>query len=101
MEGKKLLNSALGMMLLVTMMLSSMGSITAIACPSNGNGCKDCIVEQIRYSCPSCVPLIRCMARCLWGGAARSTCISRCDGGKPTLSDCKKCMSRCKCSCVA
>ncbi|TYI04335.1 hypothetical protein ES332_A10G010000v1 [Gossypium tomentosum] len=85
MEGKKLLNSALGMMLLVMMMLSSMGSITAIACPSNGNGCKDCIVEQIRYT----------VARRV------STCISRCDGGKPTLSDCKKCMSRCKCSCVA
>ncbi|KAG4123948.1 hypothetical protein ERO13_D10G009100v2 [Gossypium hirsutum] len=98
MEGKKLLNSALGLMLLVMMMLSSMGSITAIA---YGNGCKDCIVEQVRYGCPSCVPLIRCMARCLWGVSARSSCISRCDGGKPTLSDCKKCMSRCKCSCVA
>ncbi|XP_022723215.1 uncharacterized protein LOC111280265 [Durio zibethinus] len=74
----------------------------ALACPSNGSGCKDCILDQMKYSCPSCVPLIRCMARCLWGGTSSSNCINRCDcnGGKPRLSDCRKCMSRCKCSCV-
>ncbi|XVE87688.1 hypothetical protein DITRI_Ditri19aG0007700 [Diplodiscus trichospermus] len=101
MEGEKLPTLSLGMMMLL-MLWSSMTS-PALACPSSGSGCKDCIVEQMKYGCPSCVPLIRCMARCLWGGTARSNCINRCDcnGGKPRLSDCKKCMSRCKCSCVA
>ncbi|KAK6269116.1 hypothetical protein QUC31_013276 [Theobroma cacao] len=100
MEGKKLPTLALALMMLL--MLCSMAS-PALACPSNGSGCKACILDQMKYGCPSCVPLIRCMARCLWGGTSRSKCISRCDcnGGKPRLSDCKKCMSRCKCSCVA
>ncbi|CAI0440091.1 unnamed protein product [Linum tenue] len=42
------------------------------------------------------------MARCLWGGAAKSRCAEKCDcgGGKPTLADCRGCMSRCKCSCL-
>ncbi|XVF75240.1 hypothetical protein PTKIN_Ptkin13bG0171500 [Pterospermum kingtungense] len=102
MEGKKLPTIALGMIMLL-LMLWSMTS-PAVACPSsNGSGCKDCILDQMKYGCPSCVPLLRCMARCLWGGASRSNCINRCDcnGGKPTLSSCKKCMSRCKCICVA
>ncbi|CAN1259999.1 hypothetical protein LINPERPRIM_LOCUS10297 [Linum perenne] len=39
----------------------------------------------------------------MWGGAAKLKCIEKCDcgGGKPTLSDCKACMSRCKCSCMS
>ncbi|KAJ4704026.1 TNFR/CD27/30/40/95 cysteine-rich region [Melia azedarach] len=77
----------------------------AVACgpAKDRSGCKDCIVDQMKYSCPSCVPLFHCMARCLWGGTARAKCIRKCDcdGGKPRLSDCKKCMARCKCSCVA
>ncbi|KAF9679365.1 hypothetical protein SADUNF_Sadunf06G0007400 [Salix dunnii] len=70
--------------------------------PSDGSGCKDCVLDQMKYGCPTCVPILHCMARCLWGGSPRSKCITRCDcdGGKPTLSECKKCMSRCKCSCV-
>ncbi|KAE8664446.1 hypothetical protein F3Y22_tig00112762pilonHSYRG00005 [Hibiscus syriacus] len=103
MEGRKQPTFALAIMLLL-MVLWSMSS-PAVACPlkGDGNGCKDCVVQQMSYGCPSCVPLIRCMTRCLWGGAARSDCMNRCDcnDGKPTLSDCKKCMSRCKCSCVA
>ncbi|KDP37778.1 hypothetical protein JCGZ_06457 [Jatropha curcas] len=75
------------------------------ACPPQGtaSACKDCVVDQMKYKCQSCIPILRCMARCLWNGASRSKCINRCDcnGCKPTLSDCKKCMSRCKCSCVA
>ncbi|XVF27996.1 hypothetical protein REPUB_Repub14bG0157700 [Reevesia pubescens] len=100
MGGKKLPTLALGMMMLLMLWLMIS---PALACPSNGSGCKDCILDQMKYGCPSCVPLIRCMARCLWGGTSRSKCINRCDcnGGKPRLSDCKKCMSRCKCSCVA
>ncbi|XP_038711508.1 uncharacterized protein LOC120005765 [Tripterygium wilfordii] len=75
----------------------------AVACPPDRSQCKDCIVDQFKYGCPKCVPVLRCMARCLWGGTSKGNCVKRCDcnGGKPTLSDCKKCMSRCKCSCVA
>lgn len=75
----------------------------AMACQPNGGECKVCIVEQLKFGCPSCVPVIRCMARCLWGGRSRSVCVNRCDcnGGSPKLSDCKKCLSRCKCSCVS
>ncbi|CAN0910323.1 hypothetical protein LINGRAHAP2_LOCUS26229 [Linum grandiflorum] len=38
----------------------------------------------------------------MWGGAAPLKCVGKCDcgGGKPTISDCKACMSRCKCSCM-
>ncbi|GMI93272.1 hypothetical protein HRI_002996500 [Hibiscus trionum] len=103
MEGGKQPTFAPAMVLLLVVIWSM--SSPALACPSkgDGNGCKDCVVEQMSYGCPSCVPLIRCMARCLWGGAARSDCMNRCEcnDGKPTLSDCKKCLSRCKCSCVA
>ncbi|CAK7345086.1 unnamed protein product [Dovyalis caffra] len=71
--------------------------------PPGGSGCKDCVLDQMKYSCPNCVPILHCVARCLWGGSLIPKCTKRCDcdGGKPTLSDCKKCMSRCKCSCVA
>ncbi|KAK9089799.1 hypothetical protein Scep_028881 [Stephania cephalantha] len=66
------------------------------------NGCKDCISEQMKYDCPSCVPILRCAARCLWSGSSQAKCVKKCDcgGGKPRLLDCKKCMVRCKCSCT-
>ncbi|XP_059437039.1 uncharacterized protein LOC132170163 [Corylus avellana] len=75
----------------------------AQACQANGGECRVCIVDQLKFGCPSCVPAIRCMAGCLWGGRPRSVCVKRCDcyGGSPKLSDCKKCLSRCKCSCAA
>ncbi|CAN0890781.1 hypothetical protein LINGRAHAP2_LOCUS16617 [Linum grandiflorum] len=68
-----------------------------------GGGCKKCVVEQLHYGCPKCTPILRCMARCLWGGGAQSKCIRRCDcgGGKPSLMECKACMGRCKCSCLS
>ncbi|KAF9612966.1 hypothetical protein IFM89_004669 [Coptis chinensis] len=75
----------------------------SLACSSSkGNGCRDCIADQMKYGCPACAPILRCMARCLWGGKSQSVCSKKCDcnGGKPRLSDCKKCMSRCKCSCA-
>ncbi|KAF8409648.1 hypothetical protein HHK36_005726 [Tetracentron sinense] len=74
----------------------------SLACTGDGNGCKDCILDQMKYGCSSCGPILRCMARCLWGGASQSKCVKRCDcdGGKPRLSDCKKCMAQCKCHCV-
>ncbi|TYJ31839.1 hypothetical protein E1A91_A06G228300v1 [Gossypium mustelinum] len=106
MKMKKMHNLALGMAVLV--ILLSWMAFPALACSYNGGGnnnkgCKDCLSEQMKYGCPRCVPLLRCMARCLWGESSRSKCMKRCDcdGGKPTLSDCKKCMSRCKCSCLA
>ncbi|GLT41357.1 hypothetical protein SLA2020_154280 [Shorea laevis] len=100
MEEKKLPSLALGLLLLLMLWFMIP---PGMACPSDGSGCKECIVNQMKYGCPSCVPLLRCMARCLWSGTCRSDCIKRCDcgGGKPSLSECKKCMSRCKCSCMA
>ncbi|KAK9091955.1 hypothetical protein Syun_026866 [Stephania yunnanensis] len=61
------------------------------------NGCKDCVSEQMKYSCPFCVPILRCAARCLWSGSSQAKCVKKCDcgGGKqPRLLDCKKCMVR-------
>ena len=101
MEKNKQLSTmaAVLMLLLVFWLMIS----PALGCPSDGSECKDCIVNQMRNGCPSCAPVLSCMARCLWGGASKSKCVKRCDcyGGKPRLSDCKKCMSRCKCSCEA
>ncbi|KAJ9177427.1 hypothetical protein P3X46_012649 [Hevea brasiliensis] len=65
-----------------------------VACKSpsaDGSGCKECIVDQMKHGFPSCAPILQCRARCLCD----------CDDAMLTLSDCKKCMSRCKCSCVA
>ncbi|CAN1175033.1 hypothetical protein LINPERPRIM_LOCUS10297 [Linum perenne] len=70
---------------------------------AGGETCKECVVEELQYGCRKCTPILRCLARCMWGGAAKLKCIEKCDcgGGKPTLSDCKACMSRCKCSCMS
>ncbi|KAK4259100.1 hypothetical protein QN277_005467 [Acacia crassicarpa] len=72
-----------------------------LGCSPSGRGCKDCIVNQLKQSCPPCSPILHCMARCLWDGTSRSVCIKKCDcnNGYPTLSDCKRCMLKCKCSC--
>ncbi|KAK7303374.1 hypothetical protein RJT34_14278 [Clitoria ternatea] len=70
--------------------------------PTDGSGCKDCIVNQMINSCPPCTPILHCMARCLWDGSSRPNCIKKCDCNNtyPTLSDCKRCMYKCKCSCL-
>ncbi|PQQ21175.1 uncharacterized protein Pyn_04498 [Prunus yedoensis var. nudiflora] len=76
----------------------------ALACPSDGIQCRDCVANQMKFGCPECTPVLRCMARCLWGGSSRANCVKRCNcgsGGKPKLSDCKKCMLRCKCNCMS
>ncbi|KAL4628195.1 uncharacterized protein LOC142635633 [Castanea sativa] len=73
-----------------------------VACPTYGRDCKSCIRNELKFSCPPCAPILRCMARCLWGGNSRYDCVKRCDcnTGYPTLADCKRCMLKCKCSCM-
>ncbi|KAJ7967779.1 TNFR/CD27/30/40/95 cysteine-rich region [Quillaja saponaria] len=74
-------------------------------CPPDGRTCRDCILNQMKHDCPPCGPILHCMARCLWDGSSKPRCVKKCDcngrNGYPTLSDCKRCMSRCKCSCIS
>ncbi|KAK7851560.1 hypothetical protein CFP56_041710 [Quercus suber] len=42
-----------------------------VACPTYGRDCKSCIRNELKFSCPPCAPILRCMARCLWGGNSR------------------------------
>ncbi|KAK3432171.1 hypothetical protein EUGRSUZ_E03934 [Eucalyptus grandis] len=74
-----------------------------MAFSSDGSACRDCIMDRLNRGCPSCGPVLCRIKRCLWGGSSRAKCTRRCDckGGKPKLSDCNKCMSTYKCSCVA
>ncbi|KAM7525276.1 hypothetical protein LguiA_015178 [Lonicera macranthoides] len=86
----------------VLVLVMAMMVLQAQGCPSDGSDCRSCIVNRMKSGCPSCEPIMRCMARCLWGGTSRNKCIKKCDcnvGGYPRLSDCKKCLSQCKCSC--
>ncbi|RAL44871.1 hypothetical protein DM860_003630 [Cuscuta australis] len=74
------------------------------ACGGGGGGCRGCIVDKMMKDCPKCCPIMQCMSRCLWGSgwSARFKCAKKCDcntGGFPRLSDCKHCLSQCKCSC--
>ncbi|XAR53839.1 hypothetical protein NMG60_11022538 [Bertholletia excelsa] len=100
MEAKKI---AAAYALLLILSMASSPSL-AVACPPNGRQCRDCILDRFRNDCPPCKPILRCMARCLWGGASRAKCTKKCDcgsaGSYPRLSDCKKCMYECKCSCA-
>ncbi|XP_062088513.1 uncharacterized protein LOC133795080 [Humulus lupulus] len=99
---KKMLSAPAAIPILVLLLLWLMPAL--LACTYDGSRCKDCILKQMKCGCPSCVPVLRCMAKCLWGGSSRANCIQRCNcgsNGNPKLSDCKKCMSKCKCSCMA
>ncbi|GMY36723.1 hypothetical protein FCV25MIE_31965 [Fagus crenata] len=100
MEGKQQ-HSKLAFMSMMLLMIWLVIS-PVLACPPNGGQCKVCIVNQMKFGCPSCAPLLRCMAQCLWGGSSRYICVNRCNcnTGYPNLSACKTCMSKCKCSCV-
>ncbi|KAJ8759805.1 hypothetical protein K2173_009906 [Erythroxylum novogranatense] len=62
--------------LLMTLCLGMLLVSEETACTPDGGGsaCKDCIVEQMKFSCPKCVPILQCMGRCLWGGSSRSRC---------------------------
>lgn len=83
MEEKKLSTVSLALLMLLSLWLMIS---PASACPPDRSGCKGCIVDQMKYACPSCVPLLRCMAKCLWGGSSRPKCIKRCDCNADTQS---------------
>ncbi|GAU29872.1 hypothetical protein TSUD_379620 [Trifolium subterraneum] len=77
--------------------------VMMLGCPPIfGRGCKDCIVYQMKTSCPACTSMLHCMARCLWDGGLTSDCINKCGCNTcyPTLYDCKKCMFKCQCNCA-
>ncbi|KAL1199046.1 hypothetical protein V5N11_028383 [Cardamine amara subsp. amara] len=84
--------------------IAAMGSGGAYRHPPSQSSCKTCMAEQMQYTCPKCIPVLRCMARCLWGGVAQRKCTATCGCdpvAKPSLVECKRCVSRCKCSCAA
>ncbi|KAL9159731.1 hypothetical protein ABFS82_08G153900 [Erythranthe guttata] len=103
MEKKIWSSSRIKILFVLTTLILSEISSPAAGCPSDGSQCKSCIMNRMKTGCPGCVPIMQCMARCLWGGASRPNCTKKCDcsGGYPRLADCKKCLSQCKCSCVA
>ncbi|XP_074270290.1 uncharacterized protein LOC141593970 [Silene latifolia] len=77
--------------------------LQATACSDDEPDCRGCLVKRMKYDCPSCVPRLRCMAKCLWNGKSRVSCIKKCDCNKgyPRMSDCKNCMAKCRCSCTS
>ncbi|ESW19651.1 hypothetical protein PHAVU_006G143300 [Phaseolus vulgaris] len=86
----------------VVLLIMTMVASPIMSCPpTDGKSCKDCLVNQMKNVCPSCTPILHCMARCLWDGSSRPNCINKCNinDAYPALSDCKRCMSKCKCSC--
>ncbi|CAL0301123.1 unnamed protein product [Lupinus luteus] len=100
MEGKK---QTVAVQVKVVLLIMFVIASPSLGCtPADGSGCKDCIVNQIKNDCPTCMPTLQCMARCLWNGNSRSNCVNNCNCNTayPTLSGCKRCMSKCKCSCV-
>ncbi|XP_057961193.1 uncharacterized protein LOC131153132 [Malania oleifera] len=95
-------------LLIVSVVAAVVMVLPATSCPPDGRECRNCILDRMRHVCPpACAPALRCLGRCLWGGKSQSYCVKRCEcfnGGisqYPKLSDCKKCMLPCKCSCVA
>ncbi|XP_057537564.1 uncharacterized protein LOC130815200 [Amaranthus tricolor] len=86
---------------LVVLLISWFAVLTS-ACPNDSSDCRDCILKRMKYDCPSCVTTLRCMAKCLWAGTSKTRCTKKCDcnDNYPKLSDCKNCMSKCRCSCA-
>ncbi|EOA36403.1 hypothetical protein CARUB_v10010850mg [Capsella rubella] len=92
------------LLLSISKVTAAAGSRGVCRHPPSRNSCKTCMAEQMKYVCPKCVPVLRCMARCLWGGVTQKTCTTTCGcdtAAKPSLLECKRCVSRCKCSCAA
>ncbi|KAK4788843.1 hypothetical protein SAY86_020162 [Trapa natans] len=52
---------------------------TKIGAGGGGRKCGECITVQMKFWCPSCSPILKCMAWCLWGGKSRWQCTKRCD----------------------
>ncbi|KAI3466521.1 hypothetical protein Pfo_023184 [Paulownia fortunei] len=100
--GQKVWLSRMRILCVLMLILWEM-TLPSLGCPTDGSQCRNCIMNQMKSGCPGCVPIMQCMARCLWAGTSRSSCIKKCDcnGGYPRLTDCKKCLSQCKCSCSA
>ncbi|KAK4721016.1 hypothetical protein R3W88_011249 [Solanum pinnatisectum] len=100
-KGKRLTKTLLFECLIILIIVCDIIILPGFGCPTDGNGCRNCIVNHIKIDCPKCAPIMRCMAKCLWYGTSRSKCINKCDckGTYPRLSDCKNCLSQCKCSC--
>ncbi|KAL7213678.1 hypothetical protein ACSBR2_016242 [Camellia fascicularis] len=71
MEKKRRPSTISTISLLLLIMLSALLISPAQACPSDGSQCKDCILDRLKSGCPACMPILQCMARCLWGGASR------------------------------
>ncbi|KAL8091163.1 hypothetical protein AgCh_040317 [Apium graveolens] len=89
--------TAVYMLLMFLLIINS----PALGCYSDRSGCSGCIAKRFKSRCPPCQQIMRCMAQCLWDGTSQSKCIKKCDcnGGYPKVSDCKKCLAKCKCSC--
>lgn len=105
---QSLLSSLIFLLLLSTLLPISrtVAVSSGVGCrhPPSQNSCKTCMVEQTNYGCPKCGPVLGCMARCLWGGVSQRKCTTTCGCdtfAKPSLLECKRCVSRCKCSCAA
>ncbi|PWA83887.1 hypothetical protein CTI12_AA158550 [Artemisia annua] len=90
------------MCLMLLIMVWTMSSPT-LACSSNDGNCRNCIANAMRKDCPKCPPIMKCMARCLWANTPKAKCVKLCDCNTntyPRLSDCKSCLSQCKCTCA-
>ncbi|CAA7029080.1 unnamed protein product [Microthlaspi erraticum] len=106
---ESLFSSLIFLLILFTLLTSiptaaAAGSGGVCRHPPSRYSCKTCMAEQMKYVCPKCVPVLRCMARCLWGGVSQRICTTTCGCdtvAKPSLLECKRCVSRCKCSCAA
>ncbi|KAK2992242.1 hypothetical protein RJ640_005729 [Escallonia rubra] len=61
MEEKKQLATQVTVCMLLVMLLCT--ALPALACPSDGGECRNCIVNRMQSGCPGCVPIMRCMAR--------------------------------------
>lgn len=98
---KRVLPLRMVMCLVLLVVYTTMSSTQA--CSPNGGDCRNCIAKAMRKDCPKCAPIMRCMARCLWANTPKSKCVKQCDcntGSYPKLSDCKSCLSQCKCMCA-
>ncbi|KAK1430943.1 hypothetical protein QVD17_14079 [Tagetes erecta] len=94
----------LKMVMWLVLLIMVTSPCTSLGCSSKGGDCKNCISNAMRKDCPKCFPIMKCMAKCLWANTPKSKCVKQCDcntDSYPRLSDCKNCLSPCKCNCAA